>query len=157
MVGDGNGPALRFDVIFDSAPHCTYNHAEAQWLPCCSAPDFRALSIMEARMLICMILSTITLMLTFIPLLASVGALRSAWKNNTNSTEPIPFFRWVKRSSGKTSHVAGDLSLTALALTVLVAVIRQWALTATIQLIRVANLWEASLGVCASNLVQIAF
>ena len=157
MVGDGNGVALRLDVIFDSAPHCTYNHAEAHWLPCHSAPDCRVLSIMEAPMLICTILSTINLMLTFIPLLASVGALRSAWKNNTNSTVTLPFVRWVKDSLEQIGRVAGDLSLTALVLTVLVAVIRQWARTVTIQLVRVAYLWATSLGVCLSNLVQIAF
>ena len=112
---------------------------------------------MEARMLICMILNIFTLMLTFIPLLASVGTLRSAWKNKANSTEPILFVCWVKESSEKISRVAGDLSLTALILTVLVAAIRQWALTTTIQLVRVAYLWAASLGVCSSNLVQIAF
>jgi hypothetical protein len=112
---------------------------------------------MEARMLICMILNIITVMLTSVPLLASIGTLRSAWKNNTNSTEPISFVPWVKESSEKISRVAGDLSLTALELTVLVAVIRQWTLTATIKLVRVAYLWAASLGVCSSNLVQIAF
>ena len=108
-------------------------------------------------MLICTIFNTITLMLTFIPLLASVGAIRSAWKDKINSTEPIPFRRWVKNSSEKISRVAGDLSLTVLEITVLVAVIRQLALTVTIQLVRVAYLWAASLGVCSSNLVQIEF
>jgi hypothetical protein len=95
-----------------------------------------------------LVICCISFAFTTIPFLASLTALLSTEPNNTGSTAtatfPARFYRFVARFG----HFTGDASLTALPLTVLVAVKYQWDLKIVIWLARGAILWEASLGVC---------
>lgn len=107
--------------------------------------------------LTCIILDIINLILSFIPLLGPVGAIRSTWKNNASLTASVTLSLFVNTSFEQLIQVAAHLSRIALAITVLVAVKCEWDLTTAIQLVRAAILWQASLGVCPSNLVETAF
>lgn len=104
---------------------------------------------MAQRLIIC---GTFNLAFTIFPLLASFGALLCARKNNTGSTAPATFLTSVKRFIACFHNFAGDASLTALSLTVLVAVICQWNLKTIISLTQGAIVWAAALGVCPLQL-----
>lgn len=99
---------------------------------------------MTERLPIC----SINCILTALPLLASIGAIRSAIRINTASVAPDTFLTRVKNvTSIQYMIVFSDMSLMMLQFIVLVAVIDQWALENVTILARCAIFVEASLGV----------